>query len=104
MAEFGERETCDFFGHLALLSIDERNDLDAYLRGLPEFMEWDEAGFLLGVKQKLLKASASSGATATSIDDACNMLRTDFRSYKELEKVLRAKTKAWCRAMVDEVA
>lgn len=31
MGEFGERETCEFFGHLAALNVDERNDLDEYL-------------------------------------------------------------------------
>lgn len=104
MSEFSERERHSFFGHVAILSIDEQNDLDEYLYSLPEFKDWDEAGFILGVKQKLLKASASSGATAKSIDGTCNELRTDFRRYKELEQILRRKVKAWCRAMVEEAA
>ena len=104
MNEYGDREAHAFFGHTATLSIDERNDLDEYLTGLPEFQEWDEAGFLLGVRQKLLKASFSTGATAKAIDEACEQLRPAFRRYKELGGILRRKVKAWCRAMVDEPA
>lgn len=104
MAEYSERETHSFFGHAANLSIEERNDLDEYLTGLPEFKEWDEAGFVLGVKQKLLKAAISSGATDKWVDEACEKLRVNYRRYKELEQILRCKVKTWCRAMVDEPA
>lgn len=104
MAEFSERETHSFFGHTASLSIEERNDLDEYLIGLPEFKEWDEAGFVLGAKQKLLKAAISSGATDKWVDEACEKLRLNFRRYKELEQILRRKVKTWCHAMVEEPA
>lgn len=101
MSDFSEREPHTFFGYLAVLNIDERNELDEYLRGLPEFKDWDETGFLLGLKQKLLKASAASVATAGALDDACQQLRADYRKYKDLEDNLRGKVKAWCRAMVE---
>lgn len=104
VSEFCDRETHVFFGHAANLSIEERNDLDEYLIGTPEFKEWDEAGFVLRVKQKLLKAAISSGATDKWVDEACEKLRLNFHRYKELEQLLRRKTKAWCRAMVEEPA
>lgn len=104
MSDYSERETHDFFGYLATLNIDERNELDEYLRSLPEFREWDELGFMLGVKQELFKASAASGATAASIGEASDRIRLDFRKYKEVSEILRRKVKAWCRAMVDEPA
>ena len=104
MSEFSERETHVFFGHAANLSIDERNDLDEYLTSLPEFKEWDDAGFVLGVKQKLLKAAISSGASDKWVDETCEKLRLTYRRYKELEHTLRCKVKTWCRAMVDEMA
>jgi hypothetical protein len=104
MPEYSERETHSFFGHAANLTIDERNDLDEYLVTQPEFKEWDEAGFVLGLKQKLLKAAISSGATDKWVDEACEKLRLNFRRYKELEQILRRKVKTWCRAVVDEVA
>jgi hypothetical protein len=104
MGEFSERETHSFFGHVANLSIEERNDLDEYLIGQPEFKEWDEAGFVLAVKQKLLKAAISSGATDKWVDEACEKLRLNFRSYKDLEQTLRRKVKTWCRAMVEDPA
>jgi hypothetical protein len=104
VSEFSDREPHSFFGHVATLSIEERNDLDEYLNGLPEFRQWDEAGFVLGVKQKLLKAAISSGATDKWFDEACESLRLNFRTYKELEQILRRKVKTWCRAMVDEPA
>jgi hypothetical protein len=102
--EFSDREPHDFFGYTATLNIDERNDLDDYLKGLAEFREWDEAGFVLGLKQKLLKASAAKGATAGSINEACDQARLDFRKYKELGESLRRKVKGWCRAMADDPA
>jgi len=101
VSDFSEREPHTFFGYVTALNIDERNELDEYLRGLPEFNEWDEAGFLLGLTQKLLKASTRSGATADAVEGACEQLRADFRKYKDLEDNLRRKVKAWCRAMVE---
>ena len=102
MAEFGERETCDFFGHLALLNVDERNDLDEYLRGLPEFKEWDDAGGLLRLKERVLEASARSGAPPRAIDEAYDDFLLLYARHRELQDTLRRKAKAWCRAMVDE--
>lgn len=104
MSEYSERETHSCFGHAANLTIDERNELDEYLTALPEFKEWDEAGFVLGAKQKLLKAAISSGATDKWVDEACEKLRLNFRGYKKLEQTLRQKVKTWCRAVVDEPA
>lgn len=104
MSEFSERETCDFFGHRAVLSIEERNDLDEYLWTLPEFKEWDEAGLMLRMKEKVLTASARCGATAESIDEACRQIAELYGRHRELQDTLRRKIKAWCRAMVDEAA
>lgn len=99
MSEYSERETHSFFGHAANLSIDERNDLDEYLIGLPEFKEWDEAGFALGVRQDLIKAAFGRGVAEKSLDEACDGLRIHFRRYKDLEQILRRKVKTWCRAI-----
>lgn len=101
MNDFSEREPYTFFGHTAVLSIEERNDLDEYLNGLPEFREWDETGFLLGLRQKLLRDSVRSGRAAGPLDETCERVRLEFRRYKELAEILRRKVKTWCRAMVD---
>jgi len=104
MGEFSDRETCDFFGHLAVLSIEERNDLDEYLRGLIEFKEWDDTGTLLRLREKVLEASARSGASAEAIDEAYGQILLRYGRYRELHELLRRKAKAWCRAMADEPA
>jgi hypothetical protein len=104
MNEYSDREPHTFFGHTAILSIEERNELDEYVTGLPEFQKWDEAGFLLGLKQKLLKASFCTGGTAKAIDEACEQLRPDFKKYKELGEQLRRKVKTWCRAVLEDAA
>lgn len=100
MSEFSEREQCDFFGHLAVLSIDERNDLNEYLGSLAEFKEWDDAGTLLRLKEKVLEASVRSGASATAINEAYADILELYGTHRELQDTLRRKAEAWCRAMV----
>ena len=104
MSEFGDREPYDFYGHVATLSIDERNELDEYLRGLPEYAQWDDQGTLLRLKERVLEASARSGATAASLDEAYGQFLLLYGRHRELQNALRRKAKAWCRAMVDEPA
>lgn len=104
MSEFSERETCDFFGHRAVLSIEERNDLDEYLWSLSEFKEWDEAGLMLRLKEKVLKASARCGAPAESIDEVYKQIVDLYGRHRELQHTIRRKIKAWCRATVEEAA
>lgn len=104
MGEYSERETCEYFGHLAVLNVEERNDLDEHLRGLPEFKEWDDSGTLLRLKEKVLEASARYGAAAPAIDEAYREILTLYGRYRELHDIMRRKAKDWCRAMVDEPA
>lgn len=75
-----------------------------FLRSLLEFKQWDETGFMMGVKQKMLKASARAAGRAESLAESREELRQDFRKYKELEDTLRQKVKNWCRAMAEELA
>lgn len=102
VSAFSDRERHSFFGHVAVLSIEEENELHEYLNALSEFKEWDETGFRLGLRQKLLKASARSGATADSIKQSCDEILVDFHKYKELGENLRCRVKNWCRAMAEE--
>lgn len=104
MGEYCDREADTYFSYVAALNIEERNDLDEYLRGLPEFREWDDAGTLLRLKEKVLEASAGSGASADAIEGAYRDILTLYGTYRELHDLLRRRVKAWCRAMVDEPA
>ena len=104
VSEFGDREPYTFFGHVAILNNEERNDLDEYLTGLPEYKEWDDAGTLLRLKGRVLEASARSGAPPRAIDEAFGDFLLLYGRNRELLDTLRRKAKAWCRAMADEPA
>jgi hypothetical protein len=104
MGEYSDREPDTYFSYIAELSIEERNELDEYLRGLPEFKDWDDAGTLLRLKEKVLEASARSGASAESIEMAYSDFLVLHGRYRDLHDALRRRVKAWCRAMVEEAA
>jgi hypothetical protein len=104
MASFSDREQSSFFGYLAMLNVEERNELDEYLNSLPEFKEWDELGFLLGLERNMLKASARSACSADFREESCKSLLPKFRRYKDLGEILRRRVKNWCKAMVEEAA
>jgi hypothetical protein len=104
MGEYSEPEADTFFSYIAALSIEERNELDEYLRALPEFNDWDDAGTLLRLKEKVLEASAHSGTSRDAIDEGYRDILQLYGRYRELHNVLRRRVKAWCRAMVDEPA
>jgi hypothetical protein len=104
MPEYSDREQCSYFEHLAVLNLDERNDLDEYLNGLPEFKEWYEVGFLLELERELLKASAKVAGSSECRHELCKSLLPLFRQHKELGLILRKKVRNWCKAMVNEAA
>lgn len=104
MGDYSERETDTYFSYVAALNIEERNDLDEYLRGLPEFKQWDDAGTLLRLKEKVLEASARSGASGQAIDEACRDILLLHNRYRELHDALRQRVKNWCRSMAEEPA
>lgn len=104
MGEYSDREPDTYFSYVAALNIEERNELDEYLRGLPEFKDWDDAGTLLRLKEKVLEASARSGAAAESIESAYSDIMVLYGRYRDLHDALRRKVKAWWRAMVAEAA
>lgn len=104
MGDFSEREPCDSFGHVARLSIEEKNDLDEYFRSLPEYKEWDNAGLMLRLKEQVLTASVRSGATPEAIDEAYRQIVQLYCRHRDLQDTIRRKIRAWCRAMVDEPA
>jgi hypothetical protein len=102
MPDYSDREQCSLFGYIAILNVDERNELDAYLSGLTEFKEWDELGFLMGLQRAALKGFAKSMGSPEVMEEFVKPLLPRFRRYKELEGILKEKVKNWCKAMVDE--